>query len=42
MNQNGLTDVLTEIWNQDFLGADASFEWKFLFWEIGLYTFKML
>ncbi len=25
LHQNGLTD-LTEIWNQDFLGDDASFE----------------
>ena len=38
---NGLTD-LTEIWNQDTLGDDASFEYKFPFWEIGPGTFKLL
>ncbi len=31
---NSLTD-LNEIWNQDILGDDASFELKFPFWEIG-------
>ncbi len=39
MYPNGLTD-LTEIWNQDFLGDDASFELISPSWEIGPGTFK--
>ncbi len=38
---NGLTD-LSEIWNQDSLGDDASFEEKISFYEIGPGIFKVL
>ncbi len=37
---NGLTN-LKEIWNQDFLGDDASFEETSPFWEIEPGTFNI-
>ena len=40
MYPNGLTN-LTEIWNQDFLGDDTSFEEKAPFWEIEPCPFKV-